>query len=265
MKNRKANLWTALDLLAFCKLKSRIPRRLLFAGLLGVISGIIANAHSFISKPNNKRKTMKTKSIPNARPLCHLLVFNSPINGASPLKSDSDVPDIVSLVQQPWMKKLLFVTVFASLLSDSALGQTNVIADSVADYSITQGYKNWYYGYCVGSYAQNAFSQFTANFNCCGLGDAWATSQNVWTAMWRWGGTPNGLDGNGGHDKVLQVAVRRWVSTTEGNVTIAGNTSSCDAPGVTCNGGGYYCRNLCGWDNGFFTTCHAECPHPVLG
>jgi hypothetical protein len=153
------------------------------------------------------------------------------------VKSTPDIADIVSLLHQPWIKKLSLATALATLLSDPALGQTNIIADSVADYSITQGYKNWYYGYCVGSYAPKGFTQFNENFNCCGLGDAWQTDQNVWTAMWQWGGTPNGLDGNGGKMAVLEVCVRRWVSTTEGNITIVGDTSSCDAPGVTCNGG----------------------------
>ncbi len=36
---------------------------------------------------------------------------------------------------------------------------------------------------------------------------------------------------------MLHVAVRRWVSQVEGPVTISGVTSSCDAPGLSCNGG----------------------------
>jgi len=130
----------------------------------------------------------------------------------------------------------LLFTLFALLLGANSRA-TSIIADSVADYSIVQGQNNWSYGYCVGAYSVNGFVPFSSINNCCGLGNYWATAQNVWTAMWNWGGSPNGLSGNLGRDQVIQVAVRRWVSTFQGPVTIQGVTSSCDAPGLSCNGG----------------------------
>ena len=132
------------------------------------------------------------------------------------------------------------ITIAAALACSfcgSTFASTNVVADSVAEFSLAQGQNNWYYGSCVGGYSKNAFNLFTTTFNCCGFGDAWATSQNVWTSMWKWGGHPNGLNGNQGHDQVLHVAVRRWVSEVNGPVRITGTISNCDGPGLSCNGG----------------------------
>jgi hypothetical protein len=132
---------------------------------------------------------------------------------------------------------LLAVVLAACSLGNSANGSTNLVADSVADYSLVQGQSNWYYGYCSSNYSAAGFVPFGATGNCCGFGDYWGTGQNLWTSMWQWGGHPNGLNGNCGRDRVLQWAMRRWVSTTAGVVHIQGVTSSCDAPGVSCNGG----------------------------
>jgi hypothetical protein len=132
---------------------------------------------------------------------------------------------------------LLAAVLAACYPCDSAIGSTNLVADSVADYSLVQGQSNWYCGYCSSNYSVAAFVPFGTTGNCCGFGDYWGTGQNLWTSMWQWGGHPNGLNGNGGHDRVLQWAVRRWISTTAGVVHIHGVTSNCDAPGVSCNGG----------------------------
>jgi hypothetical protein len=109
---------------------------------------------------------------------------------------------------------------------------TNALADSVVDFSSVQGQGGWFYGYCSNNYAVAGFQQFSAV-----SGGLWGTGQNVWTGLWNWGGHPNGLNGNGGRVPVLHFAVRRWVSSVAGTVLIQGVTSSCDAPGVSCNGG----------------------------
>lgn len=103
----------------------------------------------------------------------------------------------------------------ASLLGQAALA--NFSADSVADFSGTQGYKNWYYGYNNGQDGDFKFlTTFNGNwYNRLGKG-------GYWTQLWPTGGHPNSPDGNAGRLPELQLAVRRYLSPIAGTIRIQG-------------------------------------------
>lgn len=108
----------------------------------------------------------------------------------------------------------------ATLLGQAALASFS--ADSVADFSGIQGYKNWYYGYNTGQDGDFKFlTTFNGNwYNRLGKG-------GYWTQLWPTGGHPNSPDGNDGRLPELQLAIRRYLSPVEGTVRIQGNY---DAP-----------------------------------
>ncbi|MBK7337304.1 MAG: choice-of-anchor D domain-containing protein [Saprospirales bacterium] len=97
------------------------------------------------------------------------------------------------------------------LIPDLTLLDGEVLANSAADFSGTQGQDGWSYGY----YAPNDPDGFTQldplNFN-----------MNIWMGV-QTGGTPS-LDSNGGEPGIDDGvwAVRRWVSDFTGQVTISG-------------------------------------------
>jgi choice-of-anchor A domain-containing protein/RHS repeat-associated protein len=111
---------------------------------------------------------------------------------------------------------------------------TNVLADSVADFSGTQGNNGWYYGYYPGPFTSSAFipfQQFVPNADPL-VGSIWFEQQGTyWTGLWAAGGHPEGTITSGGRTPVEQWAVRRWVSPVSGSLTLSGtlaklNTSS---------------------------------------
>jgi hypothetical protein len=111
------------------------------------------------------------------------------------------------------------------------------IADSVRDFSGTQGRNNWYYGFYDAS-ADSApgynpirdFTRFTT-FD----GSSWYinASATYWTALWGAGASPNGSIDNGGRTRAEHWVVRRWVSTLTGLVRIHGQVAA-----VQTNGSG---------------------------
>lgn len=135
------------------------------------------------------------------------------------------------------VKKMLLTA-----LAVSALGTAHadtLVADSVADFSGTQGNNSWFYGYESGSlasYSPGSFTQF-GFFD----GTAWhatSTYNPPWTQLWATGGHPNTWYG------LRQVAVRRWVSETSGSVTIAGTLADTHPGGDGVAGAIYVDGNL---------------------
>ena len=111
----------------------------------------------------------------------------------------------------------------------SAAAHANVIADSVADFSASQGNNGWYYGYSSGDYLTyngelTLFNDYvsSAYFDTSvgsGYHAKWENSGGgLWTQLWADGGHPNATNSN----DVSQVAVRRWVSNVNGNVLLDG-------------------------------------------
>ena len=95
-----------------------------------------------------------------------------------------------------------------------------MIADSVAEFSGTQGQANWYYGYYSGSFTPANFAllpQFTF---------PWFASQKVWlidlAAYWTYIGPGGGHPNTRRTTPVTQWAVRRWVSPVAGQFAISG-------------------------------------------
>lgn len=118
-----------------------------------------------------------------------------------------------------WVGSLLVAFAAAALPVQAAL-----VADSVAEFSGTQGTDGWSYGYfnhtALGSYTTAGFSAF-AVYNA--IDDRWQASDaqvgaanNVYLSTSRFGGHPNGL-GPDAQDANIW-AMRRWVSDVDGLV-----------------------------------------------
>lgn len=91
------------------------------------------------------------------------------------------------------------------------------VADSVSQFSGTQGQASWYYGYYHDPGAGHVFTPFT-QFN----NEIWTSGENVWTRLEIDQVHPNGTNGNLGRDTTEQWVVRRWVSHTAGRIAITG-------------------------------------------
>ena len=102
--------------------------------------------------------------------------------------------------------------------------QAALVADSVAEFSGTQGTDGWSYGYfnhtALGSYTTAGFSAF-AVYNA--IDDRWQASDaqvgaanNVYLSTSRFGGHPNGVGPNAQDANIW--AMRRWVSDVDGLV-----------------------------------------------
>jgi hypothetical protein len=108
-----------------------------------------------------------------------------------------------------------------------------LLADSVADFALVQGEQGWYYGYDDGT--SDAFtlmtrlSVITTYTPVSGdVWDCWANDSAHWTQLFQLGGHPNGVDTSPPSVPLLERAVRRWVSTYSGDVTISGELAKID-------------------------------------
>jgi hypothetical protein len=117
-----------------------------------------------------------------------------------------------------------------------------ILADSVADFSLVQGEHGWYYGYDDGT--SEAFTLMTYQARITNYipatddqWDCWAYDDKHWTQLFELGGHANGVDTSAPSTEVLQRAVRRWVSTFEGDVSIVGEVAKIDvSPAANSNG-----------------------------
>jgi hypothetical protein len=121
-----------------------------------------------------------------------------------------------------------------------------ILADSVADFSLTQGEHGWWYGYDTGTYDSFALmtksSVITAYMPASNdVWKCWANDTAQWTQLFELGGHPNGLITSSDDNMVLERAVRRWVSTYAGDVLITGELAKIDtaAPGNGVEGSVY--------------------------
>ena len=108
-----------------------------------------------------------------------------------------------------------------------------LLADSVADFSLSQGERGWYYGYDLGSL--ESFTLLTRKSVIISyvpasndVWDCWANSTAHWTQIFQLGAHPNGTVSSTPSNSALQRAVRRWVSTFAGDVTISGEVAKID-------------------------------------
>jgi hypothetical protein len=111
-----------------------------------------------------------------------------------------------------------------------------LLADSVADFSLTQGERGWSYGYDSGSLdtftlmtRKSVVTNYVPPSN--DVWDCWANETAHWTQIFQLGAHPNGTDTSTPSNAILQRAVRRWTSTFAGEVTISGEIAKIDTVG----------------------------------
>lgn len=111
--------------------------------------------------------------------------------------------------------------------------EPRLLADSVADFSLTQGEHGWYYGSDSGDLADfkrlgriSVITTFVPPSK--DVWDCWASETTHWTQIFRLGAHPNGPETSPPSSPVLERAVRRWVSDYEGDVVIYGEAAKLD-------------------------------------
>jgi len=120
---------------------------------------------------------------------------------------------------------------------------SQVVADSITGFSGKQGASGWSYGYwdhtsdVDKSYSQTSDFQFLRHFGSdpinhlstrpeLGTGKLWTLQDGLYyTSLWAEGGHPNGTMELGAHAQVEHWAVRRWVSTVNGPISISGHAA----------------------------------------
>ena len=110
--------------------------------------------------------------------------------------------------------------------------ESRLLADSVADFSLEQGKLGWYYGYDCGSLDSFALMNRTRVIiayvpETKDIWDCWA-NDTQWTQIFQLGAHPNGTDTSPPSPPTLQRAVRRWISSYDGNVVIVGEIAKID-------------------------------------
>lgn len=121
---------------------------------------------------------------------------------------------------------------FAIAVSKPSNAASLTLANSVSEFSGTQGQDNWYYGYYNGSFTSDDFQQMTQYDN-----DAWWVKKGAyWSNLWNNGGHPNGNPSIGDRIPVNQWSVRRWISEVDGEIQIMGNLSKSNTVGVGIDG-----------------------------
>jgi len=132
---------------------------------------------------------------------------------------------------------------------------TEIVADSVSGFSGEQGANGWSYGYWDRtadpdkSYNQTTDFQLLKHFGSDPInhisGRPEFTTGKLWilldgkyyTSLWAEGGHPNGTMRLGTYAQVEQWAVRRWVSTVNGSITISGHAGKVMPWGENWTGG----------------------------
>ena len=124
-----------------------------------------------------------------------------------------------------------------------SLPPSEIVADSVSGFSGKQGANGWSYGYwdrtadTDKSYSQTTDFQLIRHFGSDPInklssrtdfttGELWTLQDGLYyTALWAAGASANGTSKLARQAKVEHWAVRRWVSTVNGPVTISGHAA----------------------------------------
>ena len=116
----------------------------------------------------------------------------------------------------------------------ASLRLPEMLADSISGFSLTQGANGWSYGYWNRTadpdknYSQTTDFQLLRHFGSDPIHGtrSWILQDGdglYYTALWAEGGSSNGTTEMAAQAKVEHSAVRRWVSTANGPVTISGH------------------------------------------
>lgn len=146
-----------------------------------------------------------------------------------------------------------------------------ILADSVADFSLTQGEHGWYYGSDTGDLADFALLGRISVITSFAppskdVWDCWASETTHWTQIFQLGAHPNGADTTPPSPALLERAVRRWISDYEGPVVIRGELAKIDLAGsngveglVYVDGAAIYSATIAG-DDGAGLAYEARAP-----
>lgn len=116
----------------------------------------------------------------------------------------------------------------AALALAAPAARADVIADSVSDFSGTQGGNGWYYGLFNYSldldqvYTQAEFSELSLT-SWSGSVWEWPGGQPPYVSFNAWAAHPDGVNREEQHH-----AIRRWVSTVDGEIIITGRLAKWD-------------------------------------
>jgi hypothetical protein len=137
----------------------------------------------------------------------------------------------------------------------ASLPPSEIVADSVSGFSGEQGANGWSYGYwdrsadADKSYSQTTDFQLLRHFGRDPInhlsgrrefttGKLWNLRDGLYyTSLWAEGGHANSQMKLGNYAQAEQWAVRRWVSTTNGPVTISGHAGKVMPWGENWGGG----------------------------
>lgn len=119
--------------------------------------------------------------------------------------------------------------------------EPRILADSIADFSFTQGELGWQYGVDNGSL--DSFTQMTRKAMISNympptndVWECWRSADTHWAQIFRLGAHPNGTATSSPSQPILERAVRRWTSTYAGDVVITGEVAKIDIVVPTANG-----------------------------
>jgi len=117
--------------------------------------------------------------------------------------------------------KNAILSIVLGLLATASMNADVILADSQADYSGTQGYKNWSYGYYSSEFNYTTFTPYNTYAS-----DGWV-AWNMSSGDYGFVNAGQAYPGREGGQNI--DAVRRWVSTTAGTITIAGLLQKAEA------------------------------------
>jgi hypothetical protein len=161
--------------------------------------------------------------------------FNSDIDSLMRTRSPSAFLRIPFVVNDPTAIDVMTLRMkyndgFAAYINGTEVARRNLpktVANSVSDFSDTQGSNNWYYGYYNKTADGNGYqaADFTPFPRDAGPWSAtsywsgtiwdWFAGNPPWTEISATGGHPNGSNNTTEH-----WAIRRWVSEVNGNLTV---------------------------------------------
>ncbi len=161
--------------------------------------------------------------------------FNSDIDGLMRTRSPSAFIRVPFVVNDPTAIDVMTLRMkyndgFAAYVNGTEVARRNLpktVANSVSDFSDTQGSNNWFYGYYNKTADGNGYqaADFTPFPRDAGPWSAtsywsgtiwdWFAGNPPWTEISATGGHPNGSNNTTEH-----WAIRRWVSEVNGNITV---------------------------------------------
>ena len=124
------------------------------------------------------------------------------------------------------LNHLKYLQAAALVLLSCCHARAAIVADSVSEFSGTQGQNNWHYVYYSGSLDPSSFT-LMGTYNPSGRPNTWVVDNvHFYTGLDSTGGHPNGVASTS--DDALHFAVRRWIVESTGVFTVNGNIADLD-------------------------------------